>query len=75
MTLAAMLERALGTETAHEDEADFGAPEGGYREAAVLVPVLFSEAAPYSDTTRSAAGAAVSNIAGAGYQCQRIVTL
>ena len=43
MTLAAMLERALGTETAHEDEAEFGAPEGGYREAAVLVPVTRRE--------------------------------
>ena len=39
MTLAARLKEALARDAAHEDEADFGAPEGGYREAAVLVPI------------------------------------
>ncbi|WP_420607739.1 CoA pyrophosphatase [Novosphingopyxis sp.] len=39
MSLAAQLARALAADAPHEDEADFGAPEGGYREAAVLVPI------------------------------------
>ena len=39
MNLAAKLRRALASDAPHEDEAAFGAPEGGYREAAVLVPI------------------------------------
>ncbi len=37
--LADRIARALATDALHEDEAAFGAPVGGYREAAVLIPI------------------------------------
>ena len=39
MNLAARLTRALAMDAMHEDEASFGPPPGGYREAAVLIPI------------------------------------
>lgn len=39
VNLAATIARALAADVPHEDEAGFGPPQGGYREAAVLIPI------------------------------------